>query len=81
MTRRAFAHYIALMSETEKLLREIEAFLKSAKISATTFGRKTVNDGKLVPRLRSGGSVTLDKAAHIRRCIAAMTAPDQRRAS
>ncbi|MFG1410317.1 hypothetical protein V5G24_04310 [Xanthobacter sp. VTT E-85241] len=60
------------MSESEKLLREIEACVRSAAMAETTFGRKAVNDGKLVARLRSGGSVTLDKAVHIRRFMASL---------
>ncbi|BBF93352.1 hypothetical protein [Blastochloris tepida] len=62
------------MSETQKLLREIEEFVRVSPMSETTFGRKAVNDGKLVPRLRAGGSVTLEKAADIRRFIAANAA-------
>lgn len=37
-----------------KLLDEIDAFLLGVKMSETTFGRKAVNDGKFVPRLRAG---------------------------
>lgn len=58
------------MSETQKLLHEIETFLRSAGMAESTFGRKAVNDGKLLSRLRSNGSVTLEKAAQIRRFIA-----------
>lgn len=65
------------MNESQKLLREIEGFIRSADIAETTFGRKAVNDGKLVSRLRGGGSVTLDKAAHIRRFMAGYRAQPQ----
>ncbi|ODT80605.1 MAG: hypothetical protein ABS76_15620 [Pelagibacterium sp. SCN 64-44] len=37
-----------------KLLDEIDAYLAGVKMSETTFGRKAVNDGKFVPRLRAG---------------------------
>lgn len=57
------------MSETQKLLLEIEAYLRNAHMAETTFGRKAVNDGKLITRLRGGGSVTLEKASDIRRFI------------
>lgn len=57
------------MSETSALLQEIEAFIARADMAASTFGRKSVNDGKLVGRLRSGSTVTLEKAARIRRFI------------
>ena len=63
------------MGETQKLLSEIEAFLRSAGMAESTFGRKAVNDGKLLSRLRSGASVTLEKAAQIRRFIASRPRP------
>lgn len=58
------------MNESQKLLKEIEDFLASAPLAPATFGRKAVNDGKLVSRLRAGSSVTLETAARIRRFIA-----------
>lgn len=54
------------MSETSQLLREIECFIRDARMAASTFGRKAVNDGKLVGRLQAGSTVTLEKAARIR---------------
>lgn len=39
----------------ERLLEQIDAFLANSKMAETTFGRKAVNDGKFVARLRSGG--------------------------
>lgn len=53
-------------TETQKLLTEIEAFLAKFEMADSTFGRKSVNDGKLVARLREGSSVTLNTAARIR---------------
>lgn len=61
------------MSSHDELLAEIEAFLTRSGVSATTFGNRCVNDGKLVPRLRSGSSVTLPTADHIRDFIAEHT--------
>lgn len=58
------------MIEIHDLLRDIDGFLGEAGMSATTFGRLAVNDGKLVGRLRSGGSVTLNVAAKIGAFIA-----------
>ncbi|ACL58732.1 hypothetical protein [Methylobacterium nodulans] len=55
------------MSETTILLHEIEAFLTATRLAESTFGRKCVNDGKLVSRLREGRTVTLEKASAIRR--------------
>ncbi len=37
------------------LINEIEMFLKVVPMSETTFGKKAVNDGKFVQRIRSGG--------------------------
>ena len=58
------------MFETQALLREIDGFLDESGMSATTFGRLAVNDGKLVGRLRSGRGVTLRVAAKITAFIA-----------
>lgn len=69
------------MSETEKLIREIDAFLRQHQMADSTFGRKAVNDGKLLTRLRSDqrkASVTLETAARIR---AFMSSFDGRRAA
>lgn len=47
------------------LLDEIEAFLSDTGMGDSTFGHRTVNDGKLVKRLRAGGSVLLPTAEKI----------------
>lgn len=57
------------MNETAILLREIEALIDARPMAETTFGRKAVNDTKLIRRLRSGGTVTIEKAACIRAFI------------
>lgn len=54
------------MNATEALLSEIEAFSRTRGIAASTVGLKAVNDGKLVERLRRGGSVTLETAERLR---------------
>ena len=48
------------------LLEEIEAFCRRTGIAESTFGRQSVNDGKLCVRLRNGKDVTLETAAKIR---------------
>ncbi len=50
----------------EDVLREISDFCRDAQLAESTFGRLAVNDGKLVSRLREGGSVTLKTAARLR---------------
>jgi hypothetical protein len=47
-------------------LAEIEAFCRRSGIAESTFGRQSVNDGKLCVRLRNGKDVTLETAAKIR---------------
>lgn len=47
------------MSSTSAILTRIETYCSVAGIAETTFGKRTVNDGKFVGRLRSGGSMTL----------------------
>jgi len=44
--------------EAEQLLTEIGAYCRKAGLAETTFGRRAVNDGKLVSRLRFGGRIT-----------------------
>lgn len=56
---------------TKALLAEIEKFLTWSGMRPGTFGNYTVRDGKLVQRLRTGGTVTLETATKIRNYIAA----------
>jgi hypothetical protein len=53
----------------DSLLGEIESFCRLTGIAESTFGRQSVNDGKLCVRLRNGKDVTLDTAAKIRSYI------------
>jgi hypothetical protein len=53
-------------STADSLLAEIEAFCRRSGIAESTFGRQSVNDGKLCVRLRNGKDVTLETAAKIR---------------
>lgn len=54
------------MNEDQKLLRDIDAFIARHAMAESTFGRLAVNDGKMVGRLRSGGSITLKTLARVR---------------
>ncbi|HRF09769.1 MAG TPA: hypothetical protein PL193_14150 [Xanthobacteraceae bacterium] len=50
--------------QAEEILREISDYCRRAGLAESTFGRRAVNDGKLVSRLRDGGritTVTLDR--------------------
>jgi len=61
------------MSSHEKLLRKVEAFLRASGMSASAFGHRSINDGKLLKRLRGGQTVTLRTADQIEAFIAAET--------
>jgi hypothetical protein len=54
------------MDHLAALLDEIDAFLADRGMAETTFGRRSVNDGKFVARLRSGGNITFATAARVR---------------
>lgn len=54
----------------EGLLSEIEIFCRQTNIAESTFGKRAVNDGKFVTRLRNGKSTTLATANKIRSYIA-----------
>lgn len=52
--------------KNEQLLAQIADYCRSAGMAESTFGRRAVNDGKLVQRLREGGRITLDTLERIR---------------
>ncbi|MCE9661498.1 MAG: hypothetical protein K8R60_23470 [Burkholderiales bacterium] len=53
----------------EALLQEIASFCRAAGMAESTFGRRAVNDGKFVPRLRFGGRVTTQTVERVRAFI------------
>jgi hypothetical protein len=55
---------------SEDLLGEIAEFCRKTKLAESTFGRRAVNDGKLVSRLRDGGRVTTETVMKVRNFIA-----------
>jgi hypothetical protein len=58
----------------ESFLQEIEAFLAESGMSATKFGARSVNDGKLLDRLRANGNVTTKTMCRVEQFIAAQRA-------
>ena len=54
----------------EALLQEIASFCRAAGMAESTFGRRVVNDGKFVPRLRFGGRVTTQTVERVRAFMA-----------
>lgn len=63
---------MAIHPLAKSLLDEIDAFLKRADVNmtATTFGRMAVNDGKFVARITNGGGLTLATIDKVQRFIA-----------
>ncbi|HKT54802.1 MAG TPA: hypothetical protein VJP88_10150 [Caulobacteraceae bacterium] len=55
--------------EAEALLQEISVFCRDTEMAETTFGRRAVNDGKFVARLRYGGRVTTSTVERVRAFI------------
>src|SRR3954471_816965 len=55
----------------QDILSEIAEFCRHADMAESTFGRRAVNDGKLVHRLREGKRITLDTLNRIQAFIAA----------
>jgi len=54
----------------QRLIAEIAAFCQRVGMAESTFGRRVVNDGKLMSRLRFGGRVTTHTAERVRAYIA-----------
>jgi len=57
-----------------RLLAEIVAFCQRVGVAESTLGRRIVNDGKLVARLRAGGKVTARTAQRLREFMNKMQA-------
>ena len=55
-----------MIDEHKKLLSEIEAFLVHHRMSRTRFGIATMNDAKILKRLRAGMTCTLKTANRLR---------------
>jgi predicted AAA+ superfamily ATPase len=57
------------MGIPKDLLLEIDDFLLKNNMAESTFGRKVINDGKLVARLRNGKSITTNTLEKVRKFI------------
>src|ERR1700754_977057 len=57
----------------DEILARITEFCRQADMAESTFGRRAVNDGKLVARLREGKRITIDTLDRIQAYIAAST--------
>ena len=54
------------MDETDAIVAEIEDYCRRGGMAESTFGRRAVNDGKFVSRLRNGGGVTTKTISRVR---------------
>ncbi|MGB7543573.1 MAG: hypothetical protein WBM28_16355 [Burkholderiales bacterium] len=52
--------------EAEQLLSEISDYCRKVGMAESTFGRRAVNDGKFVNRLRIGGRITTETVERVR---------------
>src|SRR5258707_6339536 len=59
--------------KNDEILSHISEFCRRSGMAETTFGRRAVNDGKLVHRLRVGRRITIDALDRIHAYIAAST--------
>lgn len=64
--------------KAEALLQEISNYCQRAGMAESTFGRRAVNDGKLVSRLRVGGRITTVTVDRVRSFIGSHDASEMR---
>src|SRR3954469_851816 len=57
--------------KNDQIVSQISEFCRLADMAESTFGRRAVNDGKLVARLREGKRITIDTLDRIQAYIAA----------
>ena len=57
--------------KNDQILSQISEYCRQAEMAESTFGRRAVNDGKLVHRLREGKRITIDTLDRIQAFIAA----------
>src|SRR5262245_48101517 len=65
---------MAVSTNADRLLQEIDDYCRRSRVAESTFGRRAVNDGKLVPRLRMGGRITTETFDRIRSFISGQSA-------
>lgn len=58
------------MITNQSIIDSVEAYCKAFGIAETTFGKRAVNDGKLLARLRDGKSISIDTYNRIQAAIA-----------
>ena len=63
------------MTATSHLLSRVADHCSRTGIAETTFGLRVANDGKIIPRLRAGGSITLKTLEKIEAFLSTAEAP------
>lgn len=58
------------MITNQSIIESIEKHCEAAGMAVSTFGRKAVNDGKLIARLRDGKPISIDTYNRINAFIA-----------
>src|ERR1700721_3018081 len=61
------------LMKNDQILSQISEFCRQTDMAESTFGRRAVNDGKLVHRLREGKRITIATLDRIQAFIAAST--------
>ena len=62
--------------KNDQILGLISEYCRQADMAETTFGRRAVNDGKLVHRLREGKRITIDTLDRIQAYICLLYTSD-----
>lgn len=57
------------MITNQSIIESIEVFCRASGIAESTFGKRAVNDGKLLSRLRDGKSISIDTYNRIQRAL------------
>jgi hypothetical protein len=63
------------MITNQSIIDSVERFCREQAIAETTFGKRAVNDGKLLARLRDGKSISIDTYNRIMKVIEDGAAP------
>ncbi|SHG78908.1 hypothetical protein SAMN02745157_4835 [Kaistia soli DSM 19436] len=62
---------VDIMTSTQEILDRITLHCRERGMAESTFGRVAVNDGKLVARLRDGGTISLKTLERIEAVLSA----------
>lgn len=63
-------NYNSAMSTKDKLISDIEAFLKRHELGPTQFGLMSLRDGALMIKLRRGSDITTSRADRVYKFMA-----------